>query len=65
MEVRVNSELARFHLGEPLPGIDELITDDGEPMETSRHRDQMILLIQSLKENWTDRRDYKVVPPIR
>jgi Uma2 family endonuclease len=43
-----------------LPTEDELPCDDGEPMETARHRDQMILLIESLKAHWTDREDYYV-----
>lgn len=32
----------------PLPGQDELPYDDGEPMETPKHRQQMNLLIESL-----------------
>lgn len=40
------------------PGEDELPCDDGEPMETNRHRQQMVLLIQSLKYAWRDRHDY-------
>jgi len=43
-----------------LPTEDELPYDDGEPMETARHRDQMILLIESLKAYWTDQRRYYV-----
>jgi Uma2 family endonuclease len=43
----------------PPRGID-LPADDGEPLETSRHRDQMILLIQSLREGWRDRHDFYV-----
>jgi len=42
------------------PGELELPSDDGEPMETNRHRQQMILLIQSLKWAWRDRHDYFV-----
>jgi Uma2 family endonuclease len=40
------------------PGIDELICDDGEPMDTPRHRDGMILLIETLDLHWADRTDY-------
>ena len=43
-----------------LPTEDDLPYDDGEPMETARHRDQMILLIESLKAYWSDRQDYYV-----
>jgi Uma2 family endonuclease len=42
------------------PGEDELPSDDGEPMETNRHRQQMTLLIQSLKRAWSHRHDYFV-----
>ncbi|HEV8246767.1 MAG TPA: Uma2 family endonuclease [Polyangiaceae bacterium] len=42
------------------PGELELPSDDGEPMETGRHRQQMVLLIQSLKFAWADRHDYFV-----
>ena len=37
---------------EKLPTEDDLPCDDGEPMETPRHRDQMNLLIDSLKAHW-------------
>jgi Uma2 family endonuclease len=43
-----------------LPTEDELPCDDGEPMETARHRDQMTLLIESLKSYWSERTDYYV-----
>jgi Uma2 family endonuclease len=42
------------------PGEDELPCDDGEPMETNRHRQQMVLLIQSLKLAWAGRHDFFV-----
>lgn len=42
------------------PGEDELPSSDGEPMETNRHRQQMTLLIQSLKRAWAHRHDYFV-----
>ena len=45
---------------EALPTEDELPCDDGEPMETPRHREQMELLIQSLQTYWTGRTDYYV-----
>ncbi len=44
----------------PPPGQDVLLTDDGEPMETSRHRFQMNLLIDSLADAWADRNDFYV-----
>jgi Uma2 family endonuclease len=37
-----------------------LITDDGEPMESNNHRISMNLLIQSLKYHWRDRTDFFV-----
>ena len=43
-----------------LPTEDDLPCDDGEPMETARHRDQMTLLIESLKSHWSERTDYYV-----
>ena len=45
---------------EALPTEDELPCDDGEPMETPRHREQMELLIHSLKAHWAERTDYYV-----
>ncbi|MBI2388468.1 MAG: Uma2 family endonuclease [Deltaproteobacteria bacterium] len=42
------------------PRGDDLPCDDGEPMETARHRNQMNLLIDSLEEAWADRRDFFV-----
>ncbi|XXX79474.1 Uma2 family endonuclease [Sorangium sp. So ce134] len=41
----------------PPPGEDELPHDDGEPMESDRHRKQMLLLIESLDLFWKDRDD--------
>ncbi len=43
-----------------LPTEDDLPCDDGEPMETQRHREQMTILIESLKTYWSDRQDYYV-----
>jgi Uma2 family endonuclease len=43
-----------------LPTEEDLPCDDGEPMETPRHRDQMMLLIESLTVHWADRHDYYV-----
>jgi Uma2 family endonuclease len=43
-----------------LPTENDLPYDAGEPMETARHRDQMILLITSLKLHWADRSGYYV-----
>lgn len=42
------------------PGEDDLVTDDGEPMESTRHRDQMTLLIDSLQAHVADRDDVYV-----
>jgi Uma2 family endonuclease len=43
-----------------LPTEDDLPCDDGEPMETPRHRDQMHVLIESLKGHWSERSGYYV-----
>ena len=43
-----------------LPTEDDLPCDDGEPMETPRHREQTHLLIDSLKVHWADRTGYYV-----
>ena len=43
-----------------LPGADELPSDDGEPMETARHRQQMTVLIESLEHAWAERDDFYV-----
>lgn len=40
----------------PSPPTD-LIFDDGEPLETNRHRIAMNVLIRSLKYGWTERQD--------
>ena len=42
------------------PSSNELIYDDGEPMESARHRDQMIVLIESLRHAWKGREDFYV-----
>ena len=42
------------------PGIEELVVDDGEPLESYRHRQQMNLLIESLEYGWRDRDDFFV-----
>ena len=42
----------------PPPRGEDLPCDDGEPMETARHRDQMTLLISSLRQHWADRDDF-------
>ncbi|MCC7537779.1 MAG: Uma2 family endonuclease [Deltaproteobacteria bacterium] len=41
----------------PPPGQDDLPYDDGEPMDTPRHRQQMNLLIDTLADAWADRDD--------
>lgn len=43
----------------PMPPTD-LVLDDGEPLESNRHRIAMNLLIRSLKHHWADRSDYFV-----
>ncbi|WP_437764662.1 Uma2 family endonuclease [Sorangium sp. So ce281] len=44
----------------PPPGEDELPHDDGEPMESERHRAQMNLLVEVLQMHWHDRDDVYV-----
>jgi Uma2 family endonuclease len=41
-------------------GADQLVCDDGEPMESWRHRQQMTVLIDSLEHAWRDRDDFYV-----
>lgn len=41
----------------PMPPTD-LIFDDGEPMESNRHRIAMNVLIRSLQQVWSDRNDF-------
>lgn len=43
-----------------LPTEEDLPYDDGEPMETARHREQMEVLIHSLQAYWAERRSYYV-----
>ncbi len=47
-------------LPKPPPRGVDLPCDDGEPLETQRHRDQMNLLIDSLGDAWRDRDDFYV-----
>lgn len=54
------TELEILESFEALPTEDELPCDDGEPMETPRHREQMELLIHSLKAYWVGRTNYYV-----
>jgi len=42
------------------PSSDELVYDDGEPMETARHRQAMTVLIESLEYAWRGRDDFYV-----
>jgi len=44
----------------PPPRGEDLPYSDGEPMESQRHVEQMILLIHSLREAWRDRHDFYV-----
>lgn len=39
------------------PGVDQLVCDDGEPLETPRHRYAMNLLIETMEVQWADRTD--------
>jgi Uma2 family endonuclease len=51
-----HSELAAAWTPNPPP--ENLIFDDGEPLESNRHRIAMNLLIDSLHQAWCDRDDY-------
>ena len=42
------------------PSSLELVCDDGEPMESARHRQQMVLLIESLEYAFRERTDFYV-----
>lgn len=42
------------------PSSDQLVCDDGEPMESARHRQQMTVLIESLEHAWRGRDDFYV-----
>ena len=44
----------------PPPGAKDLPYDDGEPMESERHVNQMLLLIESLKLAWKEREDFYI-----
>lgn len=44
----------------PPPSSRDLVFDDGEPMESIRHRKQMDLLCNSLENAWADRKDFFV-----
>jgi Uma2 family endonuclease len=42
------------------PSSEALVCDDGEPMDTARHRQQMTVLIESLESAWSHRTDFYV-----
>jgi Uma2 family endonuclease len=42
------------------PSSAELVCDDGEPMESARHHQQMMVLIESLEDAWQGRDDFYV-----
>jgi Uma2 family endonuclease len=44
----------------PPPSSEQLIVDDGQEMETARHRQQMTVLIESLEDAWRHRDDFYV-----
>lgn len=56
----LDQEELAFYDNTLLPTEDDLPYDDGVPMETQRHRDQMHLLINSLKMYWKDTREYYI-----
>ncbi len=57
--LRADAELSAVGYVPP-PRGEDLPCDDGEPMETARHRDQMLLLIDTLREHWAERDDFYV-----
>jgi Uma2 family endonuclease len=54
---QVNSILDPVDWEPPMPPTD-LIFDDGEPLESNRHRIAMNVLIRSLQNAWADRDDF-------
>jgi Uma2 family endonuclease len=42
------------------PSSLELVCDDGKPMESARHRQQVVLLIESLQYAFRERTDFYV-----
>jgi Uma2 family endonuclease len=56
-QVEVGSSEILLDWQPPSPPTD-LIFDDGEPLETNRHRNAMNVLIRSLKQGWSDRQDF-------
>jgi Uma2 family endonuclease len=61
MSIETNTEQEalsdEMDIWEPPSPPTELIFDDGEPLETNRHRIAMNVLIRSLKHGWTERQD--------
>ncbi len=61
MFIETNTEqealLDEGEIWEPPSPPTDLIFDDGEPLETNRHRIAMNVLIRSLKHGWTERQD--------
>lgn len=61
MSIEITTELELLTdegvIWEPPAPPDDLIFDDGEPLETNRHRIAMNVLIRSLKHGWTERKD--------
>lgn len=40
------------------PTVDELVTEDGEPLESEWHRTEINLLVDSLRQHWRERSDF-------
>ena len=40
------------------PTVDELVTEDGEPLESEWHRAEINLLVDSLRQHWRERSDF-------
>ena len=54
------SQAYRSYGYEPPPSSDQLPHTDGEPMESGRHVQQMLVLLESLKDAWRERTDFFV-----
>ena len=54
---QTNPTLEPIEWEPPMPPTD-LIFDDGEPLESNRHRVAMNVLIRSLNQGWSDRQDF-------
>lgn len=59
MEHAIFEVLERYHISE-FPNAAELPEEDGEPLESSWHRNEINLLIDILRQTWQGRKDFYV-----